>query len=99
MPGSRPTSSRDSKQAAAACTEFLREPPGGSGDRHELVASHGNLIRHLVCHALGAPPGAWIRAEIELCGLCEIALGGPRGMIVIRHNDVGHLPAALRLYL
>lgn len=67
-------------------------------DRHEVIVSSGNLIRYLICRVLGAPEDAWVNMDIQQCGLCEVIVGQPRGMVLARHNDTGHLPPALQLY-
>ena len=89
-------------QAAAAFAAFLVPPepdePDDASDRHEIIVAHGNLISSFVCALLGAPPEAWVHVDIQLCGISEIVLGGPRQNSLVRHNDVAHLPVALRLY-
>lgn len=93
---------RGGEQAAAAFAAYFA-PPGdpddGAADRHEVIVGHGNLISYCVCRLLGAPPEAWLRTDIQLCAISEVVLGGPRGVSLVRHNDVGHLPAHLRLYV
>ena len=82
--------------------------------RTEIVVCHGNLIRYLVCRALGIAPKLWMRLDSTHCGLTEFrVLSSPRkagtpshprkagtpskGIVrVVRYNDVGHLPFAIR---
>ncbi len=65
-------------------------------ERTEIVVCHGNLIRYLVCRALGIAPKLWMRLDSTHCGLTEFRVM-PRGVVrVVRYNDVGHIPAALR---
>jgi len=65
-------------------------------NRTEIVVCHGNLIRYLVCRALGIAPKLWMRLDSTHCGLTEFRVL-PRGAVrVVRYNDVGHLPQAIR---
>lgn len=64
--------------------------------RTEIVVCHGNLIRYLVCRALGIAPKLWMRLDSTHCGLTEFRVL-PKGTVrVVRYNDVGHLPHAFR---
>jgi broad specificity phosphatase PhoE len=65
-------------------------------DKHEIIVSHANLIRYLVCRALHVQPDAWFNMCIDNCGISEIRIeSGPR-MRLVSYNDVGHLPHRLR---
>ena len=73
--------------------------------RTEIVVCHGNLIRYLVCRALGIAPKLWMRLDSTHCGLTEFRVLSPprkagapaKGIVrVVRYNDVGHLPTAIR---
>jgi serine/threonine-protein phosphatase PGAM5 len=70
--------------------------------RTELVVCHGNLIRYLVCCALGIDKKLWTRLDATHCGLTEFrVIGpgrfGPKPMVrVVRYNDAGHLPPRMR---
>jgi serine/threonine-protein phosphatase PGAM5 len=79
-------------QAAAAIARYAG--PTGEG-RHELVVSHGNLINWFVCHALGAPAGAWLRMLDYNCAV-TVLMYFPDRVKLVSYNDMGHLPAALR---
>lgn len=83
------------RRAAEACATLFRDAPGPV-DRHEVVVTHGNLIGHLAAQALGAPPGSWIRVDIHHCGITEVCMGTRRGLILVCHNDTGHLTPELR---
>lgn len=67
--------------------------------RTEIVVCHGNLIRYLVCRALGIERKLWTRLDATHCGLTEFRVvrtaSGPM-VRVVRYNDVGHLPPRLR---
>jgi len=62
----------------------------------EIVVCHGNLIRYFVCRALGIERTLWTRLDSTHCGLTEFRVL-PRGVVrVVRYNDVGHIPLAMR---
>lgn len=83
------------RRAAEVSATLFRDDPGPV-DRHEVVVTHGNLISHLATQALGAPPGSWIRADIHHCGITQVCMGTRRGLILVCHNDTGHLTKELR---
>jgi serine/threonine-protein phosphatase PGAM5 len=88
---------RDQDQAARAFNQFFRGARGR--DQHDLLVCHGNLIRYLLCRALEAPPESWANLDINNCGLSTILIEPKRGMVVLAHNDLGHLPQALHTFL
>ncbi|MCO1579657.1 histidine phosphatase family protein [Crossiella sp. SN42] len=80
-------------QAAAALARYA----GAAGpDRRELVVTHGNLIRHFVAVAMGAPEHAWLNLADYNCGLTVLLYRPGRPAVVVAYNDVGHLPPELR---
>jgi serine/threonine-protein phosphatase PGAM5 len=83
-------------QAETAFARYFRPP--GDADEHEIIVCHGNIIRYFMLRVLQAPPELWIHADIYNCGICEIVMGGERGMYLLSFNDSGHLPAALRMF-
>ncbi len=85
-------------QARAAWQQFF-QPPEGDKDDNQIIVSSGNLIGYFVGQALGAPADAWIRSDIQHCGLTEITIKRTRGTLLLRHNDVGHLPPELRTFV
>jgi serine/threonine-protein phosphatase PGAM5 len=87
------TAKRDRARADRAYTALFRV---ARRERTEIVVCHGNLIRYLVCRALGIRPKLWMRLDSTHCGLTEFRVL-PRGVVrVVRYNDVGHIPAAMR---
>jgi serine/threonine-protein phosphatase PGAM5 len=72
--------------------------PADASDQYEVIISSGNLISYLICRILGAPPDAWIHTDIQHCGISEIVIGSPRRVLLVRHNDTGHLPAHLQTF-
>jgi serine/threonine-protein phosphatase PGAM5 len=70
-------------------------------DSVEVLVCHGNVIRYLVCKAMGVPEEAWINMDIQQCGLSVIEINS-KGFLrrqVISHNDVGHIPKKQRTFL
>lgn len=87
-------------QAREAWQTYFQPPAeGATEDVTEIVVSSGNLISYLVGQALGAPADAWIRCDIQHCGLTEITIKRRRGPVLLRHNDTGHLPPELRTFV
>lgn len=71
-----------------------------SGERHELLVAHGNIIRYLVRRAMCDPVEKWSEMNITQCGLTVLAMGpkSSRAMLM-SFNDVGHLPPNMRTFL
>lgn len=93
-----PVMAAEVTQAEAAFERYFGPPPQGAADAHEIIVCHGNIIRYFMLRVLQAPPELWIHADIYNCGICEIELGGERGMYLLSFNDNGHLPAELRMF-
>lgn len=88
-----PSVKRDRARADLAYDKLFRST---RRERTEIVVCHGNLIRYLVCRALGIQPKLWMRLDSTHCGLTEFRVL-PRGVVrVVRYNDVGHIPASMR---
>lgn len=86
-------------QARAAWDAYFQPPQDDEADDAQIIVSSGNLIAYLVGRAFGAPADAWIQTDMQHCGLTEIVISRQRGCVVMRHNDVGHLPPALRTFV
>lgn len=65
-------------------------------DKNEIIVSHANLIRYLVCRALLVQPDAWFNMCIDNCGISEIRIESDHRVRLVSYNDVGHLPSQLR---
>ena len=59
----------------------------------EVLVCHGNLIRYLVCRALGLRDRAWWSLGTSHCGVTVIRIPSEGPMILDAYNDTGHLPA------
>jgi broad specificity phosphatase PhoE len=87
---------KDQDQAARAFKQFFRSARGQ--DQHDLLVCHGNLIRYLICQALEAPE-SWANMDINNCGMSTVMIEQKRGMVVLAHNDIGHLPQPMHTYI
>lgn len=65
-------------------------------DKQEIVVSHANLIRYLVCRALHIQLDTWFNMCIDNCGISEIRVEPDHRLRLVSYNDVGHLPHRLR---
>jgi serine/threonine-protein phosphatase PGAM5 len=81
------------KQAEKAFDRYFRRARGN--DKHEILVTHGNLIRYLVCRVLEIQPEAWGKMDMCNCGISEILIKPDGRMVLVSHNDVGHLPTHL----
>lgn len=68
--------------------------PNATDITHEVLVCHGNVIRWLVCRALGADPQRWTRMEIANCSLTMIQVRPDGTTRVQMFNEVAHLPLA-----
>lgn len=88
---------KGAKQVKQTFATFF-QPLEAQTKQYELLVAHGNLINYLVGRTIGGRPESWVKLEIQHCGLTEISIS-PTGWIrLIRHNDVGHLPAAYQTF-
>jgi serine/threonine-protein phosphatase PGAM5 len=81
------------EQAEKAFDRYFKRARGN--DKHESLVCHGNLIRYLVCRVLGAQPEAWGRMDMCNCGINTVLIKPDGRLILVSHNDVGHLPTHL----
>lgn len=75
---------------------FKPLPEGVNETSREIVVSSGNLISYLIARSLGATGKQWVNTSIQHCGVSEVAIGGPRKTVLLRHDDTGHLPPYLQ---
>jgi len=81
------------KQAEKAFVRYFKRARGK--DKHEILVSHGNLIRYFVCRVLQIRPEAWGSMDMGNCGISKVLTKSDGWMILVSHNDVGHLPHRL----
>jgi serine/threonine-protein phosphatase PGAM5 len=85
------------RQADEAFETYFRSARGT--DKHDIIVSHANLIRYLVCIVLQIQPDAWFNMFIDNCGISEVRIEPNDHMKLVSYNDVGHLPRELRTYI
>lgn len=83
-----------SKRGDQAFRRYFK--PSQNGDRLEVMVCHGNLIRQFMCRTLRVPIKAWANADIHNCGLTEVRIESDGRMLLVSHNDTGHLPLDLK---
>ncbi len=88
---------RDQYRAERAYARYFRRADGR--DVHEILVTHGNLLRYLVCRALELPAERWTNLEIYNCGITEFTLDHYGRTQLVSHNDSGHLPGYLKTFL
>jgi broad specificity phosphatase PhoE len=76
---------------AAAWARHMR-PLAASGDEHDVLVSHGNVIRWFVARALGADPTHWTRMDIANCSLTVIAVRPDGSARLVTFSDASHIP-------
>jgi serine/threonine-protein phosphatase PGAM5 len=86
-------------RAFAKHFQFL--PAGARRDSVEVLVTHGNIIRYLVCRTLEIDPLAWRKMDIQQCGMTVIKVDrkGNSPMALLSHNDVGHIELKDRTFL
>jgi len=80
-------------QMADATAEWLAP---SREDRHELLITHNFVIAWFVREVFGAPAWRWMGLNQANCGLTIIRVRSAKPPVLITHNDLGHLPPALR---
>jgi serine/threonine-protein phosphatase PGAM5 len=85
-----------------ACNEQLERAfamfftPSPSGDVHEILVCHGNVIRYFVTRVLEVDPEAWLGMSIGNCSLTVVRVNPDRTMKLFVFGDVGHIPPNLQ---
>jgi alpha-ribazole phosphatase/probable phosphoglycerate mutase len=67
---------------------------GGTGS--VLVVTHGGPLRVLLCLAIGLPPAAHWRFQVDAASISEVAWDDATGARLVRLNDRCHLEGAWR---
>ncbi|WP_168627666.1 MULTISPECIES: histidine phosphatase family protein [unclassified Cryobacterium] len=80
-------------QMADAVAEWLTP---SRDERHELLITHNFVIAWFVREVFGAPAWRWMGLNQANCGLTIIRVRTAKPPVLVTHNDLGHLPAALR---
>ncbi|MBN9606892.1 MAG: histidine phosphatase family protein [Actinomycetales bacterium] len=80
-------------QMADARAEWIRP---ALDDRHELLITHNFVIGEFVRETFGAAAWRWLGLNQANAGLTIIRVRSRKPPVLICHNDLGHLPPALR---
>lgn len=80
-------------QAQQAWGHFFRP---SREERHEILVCHGNILRYFMVRALKAPLETWINTDINNCGISEFSVHPNGEVVLVSHNDTGHLPVPIR---
>ena len=95
----------DSRAEKEACRTRLERayrryvrPAGGPDDRHDVIVSHGNVIRWFVTKALGLPTTRWPDYDIGNCSITVISVRPNGATRLDAFSDTGHLPASLQTW-
>lgn len=81
---------QDRERAGRAFDRHFKRARGK--DKHEIVVCHGNLIRYFVCRVLQLEIEDWVDMDMSNCGISTVLIGSNGRMVLVSHNDVGHLP-------
>lgn len=73
---------------------FKPSPP--TTDTLDLLVCHGNVIRYFVSRVLKLDIDGWATMIINNCGITRILIDADGQVFLVSHNDIGHLPHALR---
>lgn len=78
------------QQLEAAVQHFIVPPP--DEDWQEIIVCHANIIRDLICRALGVNPATWAHMLINHCGISCLSVDEQGTVELLSYNDVNHLP-------
>lgn len=84
----------DQKRADEAFNQFF-VPPQDEDDTHDVLVCHGNILRYLMCKALGVNADTWAKMNINHCGITTIMIDENGLMRLHSHNETRHLPIDL----
>jgi serine/threonine-protein phosphatase PGAM5 len=74
----------------AAWAKYMRPSP--DADSHDVLVCHGNVIRWMVCRALGLDTKRWGSMDIGNASITVIAVRSDGTTRLALFSDVGHLP-------
>ncbi len=82
------------EQAQAAWEKYF--VPARGKDRNDIIVCHGNLMRYFAMRALQAPAEAWNNTDLYNCCINEIVIKNDGNIMLLSHNDNGHLPDEMK---
>ena len=82
------------EQAKAAWQKYFI--PARGKDQNDIIVCHGNIMRYFVMRALMVPTEAWGNTNLYNCGISEIVIENDGRVMLLSHNDNGHLPPEMK---
>lgn len=65
-----------------------------------LLVCHGNIIRYLICKALGVDSETWIKLDVQQCGFSIIRYNQhKKSFELLTHNEIGHIDLKDRTFI
>lgn len=82
------------QRAAHAFKHYFKRARGK--DKHEIIVTHGNLIRYFTCRVLNVPPEPLaFNMELCNCSVSEVLIKADGRTMLIAYNDTGFMPYRL----
>lgn len=78
------------KQLEAAFAEYF--VPSTTGERHDVIVAHGNVIRYFVTRVLGVDPHSWLVMSVGNASITIVRIRSDGRMKLLAVGDMGHLP-------
>ncbi len=72
--------------------------PSPEDEIQEFIVCHDNIIRNLICRAVGVSPETWMHMMINNCGISCVLIHPDGKMEVTAFNDTKHLPEHLKTW-
>jgi serine/threonine-protein phosphatase PGAM5 len=69
--------------------------PAGDTQDTQLIVCHGNIIRDLICTALGINPANWSNRTLRHCSVSILTLDNEKRANLVTFDDTSHLPTSL----
>lgn len=71
-------------------------PANELDDTHEILICHANIIRDLICRAIGVNPETWAHMMINHCGISVVTIDAQGDVQLLEYNQVHHLTEEIR---
>lgn len=70
-----------------------------TGEKHEALICHGNIIRYLVTKALGVDTSKWINFDIFQCSISTVSIEANGKLRLITFGEIGHISPGKRTHI
>jgi len=84
---------RQQQQITAIYDSFFHNTQ--ADDLRLVLIAHGNIIRDLICYAIGVNPATWQHMLIHNCGISSVAISVDGSVEMLAYNETKHLPQNL----